>query len=264
MLKVMIVDEEAWALEELKGILNAHCIVVGAFDDSVKAVEALDALKPDVVFLDIEMPEMNGFEAAGKILARRPQTGLVFATAYSQYAAQAFDLEAIDYLLKPFEAPRVIQALKRIERRFAAEGRYQPRGLSLTVRRELEGMKLSHVWLSQSGLLRTVPVAGIDACFTRKTDRYTTVIAEGVEYKSSQGLQQFAMQCGEHNLIRCHRSCFVRPASVRSLRQEKDRTLWLQLYDWPEELPVSRHYRKDLVEALKRVEACEGIGELAD
>lgn len=254
MLKVMIVDDEAWALEELKGILNAHCVVAGTFDDSVKAVEAVDALEPDVVFLDVEMPEMNGFEAAGEILARRPQTGLVFATAYSQYAARAFDLEAIDYLLKPFEATRVIQSLKRIERRFTAEGRYQPRGLSLTVRRELEGMKLSHAWLSQNGLLRMIPVASIDACFTRKTDRYTTVIAEGVEYQSSQGLQQFVMQCGEHNLSRCHRSCYVLPASVCSLQRGKDRTLWLRLYDWPVELPVSRQYRKGIVDELKRAE----------
>ncbi|MDT8899700.1 LytR/AlgR family response regulator transcription factor [Anaeroselena agilis] len=249
MLKVMIVDDEAWALEELQDILGGHCTVAGAFDDPVEAVEGVARLEPDVVFLDIEMPEMNGFQAAGEILARRPQTGLVFATAYSQYAAKAFDLEAIDYLLKPFDPARVVQSLKRIEKRFALEGRYQSRGLSLAVHRELGGMKLSQVWLSDNGLLRMIPVASIDACFVRKADRHATVIASGAAYRSSYGLQEFMAQC-DAKLIRCHRSCYVRPASVCSLKTGKDRTLWLRLCDWPEELPVSRQYRDDIFNEL--------------
>ena len=250
MLKVMIVDDEAWALGELKDILRDHAVIVGAFDDAVKAVEAVDELEPDVVFLDVEMPEMNGFQAAGEILARRPRTGLVFATAYSQYAAKAFDLEAMDYLLKPFEAARVIRALKRIEMRFAVEGRYQPRGLPLAVHRELAGMKLAHVWLAYDGLLRMVPVASIDACFVQKAERYTTVVAQGLVYHSNHGLQEFVAQCGENGLSRCHRSCYIRPDSVRSVRAGKDRTLWLRLADWPEELPVSRQYRQEILDAL--------------
>lgn len=250
MLKVMIVDDEAWALEELKDIFRNHCAVVGTFDDPVRAVEAVDSLEPDVVFLDVEMPEMNGFQAAGEILARRPRTGLVFATAHSQYAAKAFDLEAIDYLLKPFETARVIQSLERIEKRFVAEGQYQSRGLPLAVRRELAGMKLSQVWLSKNGLLRMIPVISIDACFIRKADRRTTVVAGGVAYHSSQGLQEFVAQCGENKLRRCHRSCYIRPASVCSLKPEKDRTLRLRLFDWPEELPVSRQYRQEILAEL--------------
>ncbi|MDR3565381.1 MAG: response regulator transcription factor [Negativicutes bacterium] len=251
MLKVMIIDDEAWALEELKAILLDHSTIVGTFADPVKAVEAVDELEPDVVFLDIEMPEMNGFQAAGEILARRPRIGLVFATAYSQYAAQAFDLEAIDYLLKPFEDARVIQSLKRIEKRFIAEGRYQPCGLSLSVRKELKNMNLSQVWLSRNGLLAMIPVASIDACFVRKADRYTTVIAGGIAYQSSQGLQEFVTQCGAHPLSRCYRSCYIRPASVYSLKPGKDRTLWLRLFEWPEELLVSRQYRQEILGELE-------------
>ncbi|MBP2638069.1 MAG: DNA-binding response regulator [Firmicutes bacterium] len=251
MLKVMIVDDEAWALDELTDILREHAVVVGTFDDPVRAVEAVDGLEPDVVFLDIEMPEMNGFQAAGEILALRPQTGLVFATAYSQYGAKAFDLEAFDYLLKPFEAARVIQSLKRIEKRFSVEGRYQASGLSFTVRRELEGMNLSQVWLSKNGLLTMIPVASIDACFVGKTDRYTTVIAGGAAYRSSQGLQDFVAQCGEDNLSRCHRSCYIRPTSVCSIKPGKDRTLWLSLFGWAKELPVSRQYRQGILDKLE-------------
>lgn len=257
MIRVIIVDDEAWALKELKDILRDHSAVVGTFDDPVKAVEAVDGLEPDVVFLDVEMPEMNGFQVAGEILARHPQTGLIFATGHSQYAAKAYDLEAIDYLLKPFQATRVIHSLKRIEKRFAVEGRYQPRGLSLTVRRELEGMKLSQVWLSKNGLLRMIPVASIDACFIRKAERCTTVIAEGVAYHSSQGLQEFVAQYGANGLRRCHRSCYIRPASVYSLKPGKDRTLWLRLVDWPEELSVSRQYRQKILDEL---EVKKGLG----
>ena len=258
MIKVMIVDDEAWALEELKDILGDHSTIVGTFDDPVRAVEEADRLEPDVVFLDIGMPEMNGFQAAGEILARRPQTGIVFATAYSQYAAKAFELEAIDYLLKPFEASRVIQSLKRIERRFTLEGRYQPQSLPVVVRKELGGMKLSQVWLLKNGSLQMVPVASVDACLIQKADRYTTVIAGGVAYHSSYGLQEFVAQYGTNGLKRCHRSCYIRPTSVCSVRTGKDRTLWMRLFSWPEELPVSRQYRKEIIAELKVTQLQDG------
>lgn len=251
MLRVMIVDDEAWAQEELKDILGKHCAVVGLFGDPVQAVEAVDELEPDVVFLDIEMPEMNGFQAAGEILARRPGTGLVFATAYSQYAVAAFELAAMDYLLKPFLAARVLQSLERIKQRFTVEGRYQPQDLSRTVQKELAGMKLSQVWLSKDGSLTLVPVSAIDACFIRKIDRHITVIAGGVAYQSSHSLHEFVAQYGENGLVRCQRSCYIRPASVGSLKPGEDRTLWLRLFDWPEEFPVSRQYRQDILDRLE-------------
>lgn len=250
MIKVMLVDDEDWALGDLEDILRDYANVVGAFNDPVNAVEALFGLKPDVVFLDIEMPEVNGFQAAGEILARRPQTGLVFATAYSQYAAKAFDIEAIDYLLKPFEAARVIKSLERIQKRFAAEGRYQLPGTSQAVREKLADAQQSHVWLSKNGLLRMIPVGSIDACFMKKAERYATVVAGGVAYRSSQGLEEFITHIGENMLTRCHRSCYIRPASVCSFKPEKDRTLWLCLAGWPEELPVSRQYRQKILNEL--------------
>lgn len=251
MLKVMIVDDELWALGELTKILSGHSKVAGSFIDPVEAVEAVDKLRPDVVFLDIEMPEMNGFQAAMEILARSPQTGLVFATAYNQYAVEAFELEAIDYILKPFETGRVLQSLKRVEKCFASEGRYQPSNLSLMVQKQLEGMKQSQLWLSQNGSLVRVPVADIDACFVGKAERYTTVIAKGTVYHSSQGLLEFIKQCRENCLRRCHRSCYINPTSVRSVRFGKDRTLWLSLAGLSEELMVSRQYRQQILNELK-------------
>lgn len=250
MLKIMIVDDESWALEEMTAILGGHSMIVGTFIDAVEAIDAVDRLEPDVVFLDIEMPEMNGFKAAEEILIRRPQTGLVLATAYSQYAAKAFDLEVIDYLLKPFNAVRVLQSLQRAEKRSGTEKCYQSLSLSLTTHRQLEKMEQSQIWLSQNGLLTRVTVASIDACFIGKTDRHTTVIAGGKAYNSIQGLQEFVILCGQSKLQRCHRSCYVNPARIQSFHLGNDRTLWIHLADWPEELPVSRQYRQEILGRL--------------
>src|ERR1700720_1264276 len=114
-MRAFLVDDEALALKRLSRMLAAtgRVSVAGSSTDPVEAVQALAEAKPDVLFLDIEMPGMNGFQMLSQL---DPQPMVVFTTAYDQYALQAFGVNSVDYLLKPIEPAQLTRALDRIER----------------------------------------------------------------------------------------------------------------------------------------------------
>lgn len=123
-MRAVIVDDEPLALKDLKRNLESFEVkVVGKYSDPRAALEALLSRpqEADVVFLDINMPEMNGLEVADKLTSELPRLPLVFVTAYDEYAVSAFQLNAIDYILKPLDRERLQQSLKRVRRRLAAE-----------------------------------------------------------------------------------------------------------------------------------------------
>ena len=117
-LRTVIVDDEELARNELCFLLEQMdgVNVVGQAHNGVDAVELIEELAPDLVLLDIQMPGLNGFEVARQSLARAVQSRIVFVTAFDQYAIEAFEVDAIDYLLKPVESTRLEQALQRARR----------------------------------------------------------------------------------------------------------------------------------------------------
>ena len=128
-MRAFLVDDEALALKRLSRMLTAtgRVEIVGSGSDPVEAVDAVLSAKPDVLFLDIEMPGMTGFEMLAKL---DPQPVIVFTTAYDRYALQAFGVNSIDYLLKPIEQAQLDRALDKIERmRGGAEPRQEIREL---------------------------------------------------------------------------------------------------------------------------------------
>src|SRR5438552_17550931 len=114
-MRAFLIDDEALALKRLSRMLAAtrRVTIAGTSTDPVEAVQAIAETKPDVVFLDIEMPELNGFQMLSQL---DPQPMVVFTTAYDQYALQAFGVNSVDYLLKPIEAAHLNRALDKIER----------------------------------------------------------------------------------------------------------------------------------------------------
>ena len=113
-MRVFLVDDEQLALKRLTRLLSAsaHVEVVGSSQDPEDAIEAIEKTKPDLLFLDIEMPGMSGFELLAKLQA---QPLVVFTTAYDRYALEAFGVNSVDYLLKPIEAAQLDRALRKIE-----------------------------------------------------------------------------------------------------------------------------------------------------
>ncbi|TDG00196.1 response regulator [Paenibacillus piri] len=121
-MRVVLVDDERLALVQLKKLLGEleGCEVVGAFMNAEEAVKQIHTLRPDVMFLDIHMPEMNGIQATERIRAIAPETEIVFVTAHHEYALKAFGLEALDYILKPLTRERLNQTVQRLRRRISS------------------------------------------------------------------------------------------------------------------------------------------------
>lgn len=115
MLKVLVVDDEMLARDELKYLLEQtkEVEIIGEADCVEDALEELMKNKPDIVFLDIQLSDDNGFEIANILKKMKNPPAIVFATAYDQYALQAFEVDALDYILKPFDEERIVQTLKK-------------------------------------------------------------------------------------------------------------------------------------------------------
>jgi two-component system LytT family response regulator/two-component system response regulator LytT len=128
-ISAIIVDDEQLAREELKYLLDSAggVEVVAQGTNGIEAVDLIEEHHPDLVFLDVQMPGQDGFAVIKRLMERNAKDGadaeplpqIVFATAYDQYAVRAFDVNAVDYILKPFDRSRVIQALERVRRRMA-------------------------------------------------------------------------------------------------------------------------------------------------
>jgi two-component system LytT family response regulator/two-component system response regulator LytT len=127
-LTALIIDDEPLARQELQYLLDrdGDVTVLAQGSNGIEAVELIRTHKPDVVFLDVRMPGLDGFAVLKKLMAldrkaRLPQ--VVFATAFDQYAVKAFEVNAVDYLLKPFDSKRVLKTLEKVRARAAGEGR---------------------------------------------------------------------------------------------------------------------------------------------
>lgn len=117
-LRVVLIDDERLAIQYMEKILDGieGIEIVGRYQDSVKALHDIQSLRPDVVFLDVEMPERDGIETAEEISLLLPDTDIVFVTAYEEYAVKAFELDALDYVLKPVQRERLQKTLKRLQK----------------------------------------------------------------------------------------------------------------------------------------------------
>jgi len=121
LLRAVVVDDEQLAREELCYVLDevGGVEVVAEAGNGLEALDAIGRLEPDLVFLDVQMPGLTGFEVARKLADREPPVTVIFVTAYDQHAIQAFEVNAVDYLLKPVDTGRLEQALQRARRRLS-------------------------------------------------------------------------------------------------------------------------------------------------
>lgn len=236
-LKILIVDDEAPArgrLRELLGDIAGELPnrVVGEAGDGVAAIAQVEATAPDVVLTDIRMPRMDGIELA-RHLGRMPVSpAIVFATAFDAYAMQAFDLNAVDYLLKPVRAARLAAAL--------AKARVlHPPADDVLAGLQPEGR--SHLSCHERGRILLVPVS--DILYLRADLKYVTARTREREYLLDESLTHLEEEFASR-FIRLHRSVLVAKEAIvgfeRNTSDDAD-THWLALVrDVPERLPVSR------------------------
>jgi two-component system LytT family response regulator len=233
-LRAVIADDEPRARQFLEKLLNEHAEVeiVGIARGGAEAIEKIALLKPDVAFLDIHMPDLSGLEVA-RHLKGDAQPIVVFVTAYDQYAVEAFEVAALDYLLKPIRRERLAEALGRV----AAE----PRGPRASARRGAAIESVLENSEVREGLppLRRLPVRHrrevrlldldqVPLLFSR--DRLVLARAEGREYLVDYTLQELEQRLPEGQFVRVHRGALVNVGAIDSYGGE-DGVLVLRLKD---------------------------------
>ena len=236
-LRVVIVDDEAPARSRMKDLL-ADCAadvpltVTGEAASGRAALELLADRYADVVILDIRMPEMDGIEVAQHLQRLDSPPSVIFATAYDAYAIRAFEVHAVDYLLKPIRLARLKEALARAHPRKPL----QPDAL-----RKLQRLPRAFLSVPERGKVHLIPIA--EVVYLKAELKYLTIRTSAREYLMEESLTRLEQEYGDR-FVRVHRNCLVARAAVRGFERsapDAGETHWLVLLAGVEEkLAVSR------------------------
>ncbi len=240
-LKVLVVDDEPLARDRLRELLVDIAIqfpstVVGEAGNGVAALDFLRDHAVDVVLADIRMPRMDGIELAGHLGAFPAPPAVIFTTAYDNYAVQAFDLNAVDYLLKPVRAQRLLVALQKVQGAQPA-----PPELLASVGRAVRGGGRTHLSCLERGRLLLVPVAEI--LYFKADLKYVTARTVDREYLLDEALTHLESEFAER-FIRLHRAVLVARTALAGFEKaagdDAEAYGWALLRGVPDKLPVSR------------------------
>jgi two-component system LytT family response regulator len=219
-LRTLIVDDEPLARERVRMMLAAHpdVTIVGECGDGRQAIEAIRDLRPDVVFLDVQMPGLDGFEVL-RALDEEPLPYVIFVTAYDRYAIQAFDVHALDYVLKPFSPDRFAQALERAR---GARGRIGERLTDHARLRELvasitaEQREKQRIVVKSSGRVFFVKVDDID--WIEAEGNYVRLHVGSQSHLLRETMKGMEAVLDQSQFIRIHRSTIVNADRIRELQ----------------------------------------------
>lgn len=224
---VFFAEDEPLARDVLRDAIYAHpgLRLVGEAADGASALERIGLLRPDVVFMDIQMPEMTGLEVLRR-LDYLPQ--IVFTTAYDQYAVTAFELHAVDYLLKPFTRARFAASVARLLEGGAQE---QDRpGLEDALLRATTGpARLERILVRDRG--RIFPLAVCEIEYMKADSKYTVIVARGQHFLVRIGISELEAQLDPQRFIRVHRSALVNLDFVESMRADEQSQLQIFMRD---------------------------------
>ena len=232
---IIIIDDEKDARDLLKQYLAAYSelSIIGEATNGHDAVKTINELKPDTIFLDIQMPGLNGFEVLTK-LEEIPE--VIFSTAYDQYAIKAFEVHAIDYLLKPYGKKRFETALSRILKN---QDTIIPLTEALLVKKTAYPSK---VILHKGN--RKLMINTKDICYSEAFGDYTKVFTKNEEFLATKGISQLMEIFNPNTFLRVHRSHFVNMNYILELKKT-DRYYYVVL-DNKTSLRVSETYLPEL------------------
>lgn len=240
-MNILIVDDERPARDKLRRLLTLEPDVASVDEarDGAEALQKIAGHRPDALFLDIQMPCVSGIELAASLPAPAPP--LVFVTAFDQYALRAFDANAADYLLKPFDRARLQRALGRLRERLAlpAHGTVPVFGGA--------GLPLRQLLVSERGVTKVVPVEQIQ--WLESADNYVILHTAQGQPLMRQTLAGLVDKLG-HGFVRCHRRAAVQTSWIDSIaaRDKGDCELLLR---GGARVPCSRQYRDDVMTKLR-------------
>jgi len=244
----LIADDEPHLAQYLKSQLAQlwpELQIVKVAANGVEAAQVLAELEPDLAFLDIQMPGLTGLEVAQGLEGR---TRVVFVTAYDQYAVEAFEARAVDYLLKPIKTERLQRCVERLRSEAAAPGED---ALAATLQRLLPSLAagtaagaspgwLQYIRAAQGELMHQVPVA--EVLFFHADDKYTVVQTAQAEHLIRTPIFELAGQLDPQRFWQVHRSTIINLDHLAGTRRDEQSRLFLRVRGHGRELPVSRAY----------------------
>jgi DNA-binding LytR/AlgR family response regulator len=251
-IRTLVVDDETLARERVLSLLQQEVDVevVGECSDGGQAVTAIQEKSPDLVFLDVQMPGCDGFEVLKHISPDRMPT-VIFVTAYDEYALQAFDAQAMDYVLKPVQPARLRRTVDRLRDVLAARAQGGD-GLDAALaqlRRLMESAQppaaaaagpLKVIQAGAGSAIRMVPVD--DVIVFEAADKYVRVLTEDHEHLIRTPLRELLPRLDTSLFWQVHRGTVVRATAIESVVRDESGRLHLLLRGRPEKLPVSRLY----------------------
>lgn len=248
MMRAFLVDDERLAIERLSRLLaqTGRVEVVGSSTDPEAALGAIDAARPDVLFLDIQMPALTGFELLEQLPLVVP---VIFTTAYDEHALRAFATNSVDYLLKPVDADRLTHALDKLERLTTGHAP-DMRALARELATHLGQTRRIERLASKVGDRTTLLDVARVSHFVAK-DKLTFAVLGGREHIVDPTLTQLEAQLDPRRFVRIHRSTIVNTASIAELHTDVDGGLLVRLKDEARtDLSVARDRVRDLKDRL--------------
>jgi len=233
-IQALVVDDERYAREELIYLLKAFPIisVVGEAENGEGAIMKTLQLQPDVVFLDVEMPKMNGMEVAKSFMELKKVPLIIFATAYPQFAAEAFRINAIDYLLKPYDENQLKQTIGRIEKELFPPMPAEAAGT------------LGKLAIESGGEIDYISLD--DILYIYRKEKMTKIITHKREYEVRLSLKELETRLTPFSFFRIHKGYLINLKYVIRLTPWFNGAYHLELEGRIEKLSVSRNYVKDL------------------
>ncbi len=242
-LSVIIVDDEQLARDELSFLLRdiEDLDVIGHGKNGVEAVSLIKETSPDLVFLDVQMPGLDGFAVIKKLLEKKiPLPNIVFCTAFDQYAVKAFEVSALDYMLKPFDKKRVFQAVEKARKTQESDAAPSEKLDTLVKLLEQQKPQTTKVLLKANSRLFLVDQKEI--CFASIEDGVITVVAQSMEGQSNcRTLEELLTSLDTNLFWRAHRSYLVNINRIKEVVPWFKSSYQIRMDDKKQtEIPVSR------------------------
>ncbi len=241
-MKCLVVDDEPLARQRLVRLLETtqQCEVCGEAGDGQQTLQEVQQLQPDLVLLDIRMPGMDGLEAARHLACLDKPPAIVFTTAYGDHALEAFETQAVDYLLKPIHPERLVQALEKARRLTRAQ---------LQELQDAEdGGGRSHLCARVRGNLELIPL--VDVVYLQADNKYVTVRSRQRQILIEESLKSLEQEFA-NRFIRIHRNALVAVAAIRGLEKDAEGHCCVVLDGVEERLEVSRRLLPDVRKRIR-------------
>ncbi|WYP25940.1 LytTR family DNA-binding domain-containing protein [Alkalihalobacillus sp. FSL W8-0930] len=242
-MKAIIVEDEIPAQKELQYLIETHSQieVLACFEDGLEVLKYLQGHEPDAIFLDINIPSLDGMMLAGHISKFEAKPAIIFTTAYKEHAVKAFELEAFDYILKPYSEKRVAAMLSKLESHFLKENEQAAKQIHTNIIQRINGWKDDKIYV--------IPVE--DIYYAEASEKQTLIYTKEDVYSIPSTISVFQAEMPGELFYRCHRSYSVNLTKIHEIVPWFHNTYLLKFNQFQAEIPVSRGKAKEFKQLMR-------------